>query len=99
MRALLPNAWLRPLVVGLTLFLGISGGSWALMHWLSASIQRQIETFVTLNVWTEQVLETVDRLKDPHWGMTLREIHGERFVVLPKPVDQRKPCAGATVPS
>ena len=31
-RALLLNAWMRPLVVGLTLFFGISGGSWALMH-------------------------------------------------------------------
>ena len=36
-RVLLLNAWLRPLVVGMSLFLGFSGGSWALMHWLSAS--------------------------------------------------------------
>ena len=27
--------WLRPLVVGLSLSLGICGGSWGAMHWLS----------------------------------------------------------------
>ena len=82
-RVLLLKAWLRPLVVGLILFLGFSGGSWALMHWLSASIQSQIETFAVLKVQIEQARETVDRLKDPRWGVTLREIDGERFVVLP----------------
>ena len=39
MRVMLLNAWLRPLVIGLSLFLGFSGGSWGLMHWLSTSIQ------------------------------------------------------------
>ncbi len=34
MRALLLKTWLRPVAVGLSLFLGISGGSWATMHWL-----------------------------------------------------------------
>ena len=44
MRALLLRAWLRPLLVGLSLWLGIFGGSWATMHWLSGSIQSNIET-------------------------------------------------------
>ena len=39
MRALLLRAWLRPLVVGLSLWLGICGGSWATMHWLWTRIQ------------------------------------------------------------
>ena len=63
MRALLLKAWLRPLVVGLSLWLGICGGSWATMHWLSARIQARLEATT--------------------WGITLREIEGERFVVLP----------------
>ncbi len=46
---LLRRAWLWPLVVGLSLFLGISGGSWATMHWLSTSIERRIETLATVN--------------------------------------------------
>ena len=46
---LLRRAWLWPLVVGLSLFLGITGGSWATMHWLSTSIERRIETLATVN--------------------------------------------------
>ena len=80
---LLLNAWLRPLVVGLTLVLGISGGSWGLMHWLSASIQSRIETLAALNVRIEQARETLAAIEETSWGVTLREIGGERFVVLP----------------
>ena len=82
-RVLLRNAWLRPLVIGLSLLLGISGGSWALMQWLSASIQSRIETLAVLDVRINQARETVVRLEDPNWGVTLREIDGDRFVVLP----------------
>ena len=49
LRAMLLKACLRPLVVGLSLFLGISGGSWVTMHWLSVSIERRIETLAALN--------------------------------------------------
>ena len=44
MRGLLMRAWLRPLIVGLNLFLGICGGSWATMHWLSRIIDSGFET-------------------------------------------------------
>ena len=43
MRELLLKAWLRPLVVGLSLFLGISDGSWVTMQWLWRSIELRIE--------------------------------------------------------
>ena len=54
MRALLLKAWLRPLVVGLSLWLGICGGNWATMHWLSARIQARIETAAALDLDIEQ---------------------------------------------
>ncbi len=82
-RALLLNAWLRPLVIGLSLFVGFSGGSWGLMHWLSTSIQSRIETLATLEVQIEDARETLAEIKDTTWGVTLLEIDGERFVVLP----------------
>ena len=82
-RALLLNAWRRPLVIGLSLFLGFSGGSWGLMHWLSASIQTRIETLATLEVQIEGGRETLAEIEDTTWGVTLLEIDGERFVVLP----------------
>ena len=83
MRVLLMRAWLRPLAVGLSLFLGISGGSWATMHWLSASIESRIETVAILNVRIETARETLAELEDTTWGVTLNEIDGNRFVVLP----------------
>ena len=83
MRVMLLNAWLRPLVVGLSLFLAFSGGSWGLMHWLSASIQSQIETLAMLEVRIDQARDTLAEIEDTTWGVTLAEIDGERFLVLP----------------
>ena len=83
MRGVLLRAWLRPLVVGLSLFLGISGGSWATMHWLWRSIEVRIEALATLNQQVEQARWTLAEIEETTWGVTLREIKGERFVVLP----------------
>ena len=82
-RVMLLNAWLRPLVVGVTIFLGISGGSWGLMHWLSAEIQGRIETLAALTVRIDEARETLVEIEDTTWGVTLLEIDGDRFVVLP----------------
>ena len=82
-RVMLLNAWLRPLVVGLSLFLGFSGGSWGLMHWLSTEIQSRIETLAALTVRIDEGRETLVEIEDTTWGVTLLEIDGDRFVVLP----------------
>ncbi len=82
-RVILLNAWLRPLVVGMSLFLGFSGGSWGLMHWLSTTIQSRIETLATLDVQIEEARETLAEIEQTTWGVTLLEIDGERIVVLP----------------
>ena len=84
MRALLLRAWLRPLAVGLSLWLGIFGGSWATMHWLSARIQSSIETVGTLEFRIEQARQTLAQIEEGTWGITLREIEGDHFVVLPR---------------
>ena len=90
MRALLLKAWLRPLVVGLSLFLGISGGSWATMHWLWRSIKLRIETLATLNLQIEEARWTLAEMEEMTWGVTLREIEGKRFVVLPAGTVRRR---------
>ena len=82
-RVMLLNAWLRPLVVGVILFLGISGGTWGLMHWLAARIQSRIETLAALTVRIDEGRETLAAIEDTTWGVTLLEIDGERFVVVP----------------
>ena len=53
------------------------------MHWLSPSIGTRIETLATLKVQIEQARETVAEIEETSWGVTLLEIDGERFVVLP----------------
>ena len=82
-RVMLLNAWLRPLVVGLSLFLAFSGGSWGLMHWLSTEIQSRFETLAALAVRIDEGRETLAEIEDTTWGVTLLEIDGDRFVVLP----------------
>ena len=83
MRELLLKAWLRPLIVGLSLWLGFFGGSWATMQWLSSSIQNRIETLAMANGRIEQARETLAELEADAWGIALREIEGERYMVLP----------------
>ena len=58
MRALLLKAWLRPLLVGLSLWLGICSGSWATVHWLSTRIQARIQTAAALDLGIEEARQT-----------------------------------------
>ena len=81
--ALLRRAWLRPLVVGLSLSLGIVGGSWAGTRWLWTTIEQQIEALAVLRVDIEEARATLARIEETTWGLELTEIDGERFVVLP----------------
>jgi len=82
-RELLIRAWLRPLIVGLSLWLGFFGGSWATMRWLAGSTQDRIETLARANARIEEAHETLAELEADTWGIALREIEGERYVVLP----------------
>ena len=83
MRELLLKAWLRPLVVGLSLWIGICAGSWATMRWLSRSIQARIETAAELDFDIEEARRTLAQMEVDTWGIALLEIEGERVVVLP----------------
>ncbi len=83
MRELLMKAWLRPLVVGMSLFLGICGGSWATMHWLSRSIDSRIETLAEVKLRILRARDTLAVMHETTWGTELIEINGDRYVLLP----------------
>jgi len=83
MRELLMKAWLRSLVVGLSLFLGICGGSWATMHWLARSIHDRIETLGELDTRTEWAHTMLAEIEETTWGVELLESSGDRYVSLP----------------
>ncbi len=91
MRELLAKAWQRPLIVGLSLWLGFFGGSWATMRWLSRSIQDRIETVSGLGRDIEDARRTLTQLEEDTWGLVFHEIEGERFVVVPDGVLARPP--------
>ena len=82
-RALLMRAWLLPAAAGLSLFLVMCGGSWGTMRWLSMRIESQLQALAILNVDIEQARRTLAHLQGTTWHVELREIDGERFVVLP----------------
>ena len=83
MRELLMKAWLRPLVVGMSLFLGIRFGSWATMHSLSRIIDARFETLTEVNIRIHHARETLAEMQETTWGVELMEISGERYVALP----------------
>ena len=91
MRELLVKGWQRPLIVGLSLWLGFFGGSWATMQWLSRSIQTRIETVAGLGRDIEDARRTLAQLEVDTWGLVFHEIEGERFVVVPDGVLARPP--------
>ena len=53
------------------------------MRWLWTRIQARIETAALLDVEIEEARETLAQLETDTWGIVLREVEGERFVVLP----------------
>ena len=53
------------------------------MRWLSSSIERRITLSAAMNVDTNCARETLAQIEETTWGVTLREIDGERCVVLP----------------
>ncbi len=84
MRELLVKAWLRPLIVGVALWLGIFVGSWATMQWLSRSIQDRIETRSEVDLEIAGGREMLADIEERTWGVGLREVNGERYVTLPR---------------
>jgi hypothetical protein len=67
----------------MSLFLGICGGSWATMHWLSRSIHDRIETLDELDTRTEWARAMMAEIEETTWGVELMEIDGDRYVSLP----------------
>ena len=53
------------------------------MRSLWMTIEQQMETSAVLDVDIKEARETLARIEAATWGVTLREINGERFVELP----------------
>ena len=84
MNAALWRPWLRSVAVGVCLFLGILAGSWGLTQWLSSNIQNLLETRTALQIDIEEARQTIERIEQDTWGVTLVEVNGQRFAMLPE---------------
>ena len=84
MNAVLWRAWLRSVVIGVCLFLGILAGSWGLTRWYANQIQSLIETRAALEFEIQEARQTLERIEQTTWGVKLVEVNGRRFAILPK---------------
>ena len=78
------KAWLRPIVVGLLILLGICGGSWGLTQWLSSGIQARLQIRSELEAEIIEQRLTVQQLQETTWGVRFHEEENGRFLVLPQ---------------
>lgn len=83
LRSYLKRAWLRPLMIGLSLFLGILLGSWGLTQWVASKIEVQLQTWAQLEAEIKEQELTLERLREKTWGVSLHEGSKGRYVVLP----------------
>lgn len=83
LQSTMQKMWLKPVLIGLSLFLGISFGSWGLMQFLSYQITTRAETLAQLRNNIEHEQQTLQLLRDKTWGVTLRQGEKGRFVVFP----------------
>ena len=90
-RALLMRVWLLTTAAGLSVLVAICGGGWGTMRWLSTSIEDRLNALAILNVDIGQARRTLAQLEKTTWSVELREIDGERFVVLPAGSLERPP--------
>ena len=76
--------WMRPLILGLSISLGIYGAHWAAMHWTAREVESLTTRKATLQAEIEAQEKTIERLKAKTWGLLLHEDESGRFVVFPK---------------
>ena len=84
MNAALWGAWLRSVVIGGCLFLGILAGSWGLTRWYANQIQSLIETKDRLEFEIHEARQTIELIEQDTWGVTLVEVDGRRYAILPE---------------
>lgn len=70
-------------MTGLSLFLGVSLGSWGLMQFLASRIQGQIETSTALAVEIETQQQTLKQMEAKTWGIEFKQDYQGRFLVFP----------------
>jgi hypothetical protein len=83
-QGLLWRSWIRSIVVGVFVLLGILGGSWGLTQWQSSRVERLVERQEALQHAIAQEQQALEQLQAQTWGVRLHEAEdGTRHVLLP----------------
>ena len=76
--------WMRPLILGLSISLGIYGAHWVAMQWTAREVKSLTSRKAELQVEIEDQKTTIKQLTTKTWGILLYEEESERYVVFPK---------------
>lgn len=82
-RAAIWNIWLRPLVVGVMLSLGLFAGTAGWSEWLTTEIGSMLQQSARLDVQIEEQRETLERITATTWGVEFVDNAQGRFLVAP----------------
>ena len=77
------TGWMRPLILGLSISIGIYGAHWVAMHWTAREVKSLTSRKAALQVEIEAQKKTIERLNSKTLGVLLHEDEEGRFVVLP----------------
>ena len=80
----LNRRWLPPLILGLSLSIGICGGSWATMQYLASIIQTRMQTLQTLEAEIGRQQTTLAALREQTAGISLNHVPNGIFITVPE---------------
>ena len=82
LKIVLTRAWIKPLVIGLGIFLGIFAGSWGLMQYLSSSVTSSMEEKALVESQIQSAQETLSTMET--LGVEIKKYEDKFYIVMPE---------------
>lgn len=82
LKIVLTRAWIKPLVIGLGIFLGIFVGSWGLMQYLSSSVTSSMEEKALVESQIQRAQETLSTMET--LGLEIKKYEDKFYIVMPE---------------
>lgn len=82
LKIVLTRAWIKPLVIGLGIFLGIFVGSWGLMQYLSSSVTSSMEEKALVESQIQSAQETLSTMET--LGVEIKKYEDKFYIVMPE---------------
>jgi exonuclease VII large subunit len=77
------RSWTKSALIGLSLFIGISAGSWGLMQWLTHEVTARVDALSYVKAQISQQELTLAELLNKSQGVTLNQNENGTFLLLP----------------